>query len=255
MLISHLSIQRHSILLFICITVVLAPLSLALSAEPLRVVTENWYPFNYLANDGKIEGRSTDYVNQLLKEAEIDYLIEVLPWTRAMNLAETKANIAIYTILKTADREPLFHWICPIAKKQTHRIYKLSSRTEIHVNAENELKNYSVAVTRETFLHGYMINRGLKEGHNLQLTAEDKLNITLFLAGRVDLLAEFDSNIDTILQDSGLTQNDLKPIFDIPASRYPDYCLGISKQTPLALVNKIRLTQQRLQSQQLIKIE
>jgi polar amino acid transport system substrate-binding protein len=226
MLISHLSIQRHSILLFICITVVLAPLSLALSAEPLRVVTENWYPFNYLANDGKIEGRSTDYVNQLLKEAEIDYLIEVLPWTRAMNLAETKANIAIYTILKTADREPLFHWICPIAKKQTHRIYKLSSRTEIHVNAENELKNYSVAVTRETFLHGYMINRGLKEG-----------------------------NIDTILQDSGLTQNDLKPIFDIPASRYPDYCLGISKQTPIALVNKIRLTQQRLQSQQLIKIE
>jgi polar amino acid transport system substrate-binding protein len=214
--------------------------------EKLNIVTENWFPFNYVDDKGEITGQSTEYVERLFREANIDYTIELLPWTRALNIAETRKNTAIYTILKTSEREPLFDWLCPIAQKKIHHVYKLTSRQDIKLDSEEQLKNYSIAVTRKTFLHEYMLEQGLTENTNLLLTADDKLNITLFLAGRVDLLAEFEGNITQILGDAGLDITAVQAVFAIPTERYPDYCLAINKQTADSVIKQLHDAQQRL---------
>jgi polar amino acid transport system substrate-binding protein len=219
------------------------------SQEHIRVVTESWYPFNYMDDHGDIVGKSSDYVRRLLKEANLDYSIELFPWSRSMSLASSAPNVLIYTILRTSDREELFHWVCPITTKNTHKIYKLSSRHDIKINQQTDVKNYSIAVTRDTFLHAYMTQQGLTEGINLQLTADDSTNAKLFFAGRVDLLAEFDNSIAFKLQEQGLAQSTIEVVFAIPKDQYPDYCLGLSRQTSQLVVDKIRKAQQRLQSQ------
>jgi polar amino acid transport system substrate-binding protein len=216
------------------------------SNKTLKIVTENWFPYNYMDDVGQIKGQATDYVERLLKEANIDYTLELLPWTRALNIAETQENTAIYTILKTSEREPLFHWFCPIAQKQIHHVYKLTNRQDIQVDSEDQLNNYSIAVTRKTFLHEYMLATGLKENVNLLLTAEDTLNITLFLAGRVDLLAEFAGNIPQILQDAGLDISAVQAVFAIPSERYPDYCLAINKHTADTVIKQLHDAQERI---------
>lgn len=246
MLISRTKAKRIWALVVFFIVSVKLSAQTATDGEKLSIVTENWFPFNHLTEKGEIKGTATEYVELLLKEAEVEYSIELLPWARAMSLAETKENTAIYTILKTPERASLFHWICPIVQKQTHQIYKLTARKDIDIRTEDELKNYSIAVVRETFLQGYMLENGLVENINLLLTADDIINTTLFLAGRVDLLAEFAGNIEKTLLDAGLDKNAVQAVFTVPAERYPDYCLAISKQTPDSIIKKIRNAQQRL---------
>jgi polar amino acid transport system substrate-binding protein len=214
--------------------------SIVLAKESIEVVTENWYPYNYLDDNHKVVGQSTELVIQVLNAAEVDFTLALYPWTRALNLATTKANVLLYTVLRTPDREDLFHWVCPIAKKNVHQIYRLTERNDIELSSEQDIKNYSVVVTRDTFLHQYMLGLGLSDGHNLHLTADDDVNATLFLAGRVDLLPAFDSAIYRILAAEGLDSSYISPLMHIPAKHYPDYCMALSKSTPLALVEKIR---------------
>jgi len=214
--------------------------SVVLAKESIQVVTENWYPYNYLDDNHKVVGQSTERVLQVLNTAKVDFTLALYPWTRALNLATTQPNVLLYTVLRTPDREDLFHWVCPVAKKRVHQLYRLTERTDIKIKSEQDVKNYSVVVTRDTFLHQYMQDLGLSDGHNLHLTADDDVNATLFLAGRVDVLPAFDSAISRILAAKGLDSSYISPLMTIPAKHYPDYCMALSLSTPLELIEKIR---------------
>lgn len=240
----------HYLLRIVVFAVYLSALSCqALAADSVQVVTENWYPYNYLDENHQVVGQSTALVKQVLQAAEVDFTLNLYPWTRALNLVTTSPNVLIYTILKTPEREPLFHWICPIAQKNVHRLYRLTSRKDIELSAEQDIKNYSIAVTRDTFLHKFMLQQGLNEGQNLQLTADDHVNITLFLAGRVDLLAEFDDALLRALKDDNLDSSVVTPVLTLPADAYPEYCMALSKETPINLVEKIRAAHHKFSAQ------
>ena len=58
-------------------------------AQYLEVVTEQYPPYNY-EEDGQVKGVGTEVVEEVLKEAGIDYNIKVLPWARALKKAETE---------------------------------------------------------------------------------------------------------------------------------------------------------------------
>ncbi|KXI27170.1 substrate-binding periplasmic protein [Paraglaciecola hydrolytica] len=220
-----------------------------LAKEQIQVVTENWYPYNYLDEKQQVVGQSTTLVKQVLRAAEVDFTFDLYPWTRAMNLAKTTQNVLIYTILQTPERQSMFHWICPIAAKNLHQLYRLSSRSDIDITSEQDIKNYSVAVTRDTFLHKLMLKLGLKEGQNLQVTGDDKINATLLLAGRVDILPELQSSVYRQLVTQGLDKSYVTPLLSLSANHYPDYCMALSKPTPLELVEKIRAAHQKITDQ------
>ena len=232
-----------SVILWLAACMLVSPV---LAREHLQVVTEHWYPYNYVDDKGNVAGQSTKLVRQILQAADVDYDINVYPWTRAMQLASTTPNVLIYTVLRIPERETLFHWLCPIAAKQTHQVYKLSQRQDIILDSEADIAKYTVAATRDTFLHQFLLSMGMQEGQNLQITADDTINMTLFLAGRVDLLIELSDTTDKQSVQQGLAENQVQPLLGLSASHYPDYCLGVSKGTPAALVEKLRKAQQAL---------
>ena len=236
----------RSVFLLLCLSTLA---NQAGARDSVQVVTENWYPYNYLDENHQVVGQSTALVKQILNDADVDFSLALYPWTRAMSLASDVPNVLIYTILRTADREPDFHWICPIAPKRLHTLYRLQQRRDIVVNSLQDVNSYSIAVTRDTFLHKFMLTQGLREGHNLQLTADDNVNITLFLAGRVDLLAEFDDSLSRSLEASHIDRTMLTPILTLPAEAYPEYCMAMSKATPLSLVEKIRAAHHKVSAQ------
>jgi len=214
--------------------------SYAVADDQITVVTENWYPFNYLDKNGNIVGKSTDIVKKILSNANIDYSIDIYPWKRSMNLARTRPNVLIYSILRTPIREKLFHWICPISSKVKHQVYKLSSRKDIVVKSEEDIKNYSLSLTRGTFPHQYMQSLGLVDGVNLQVTSENDINVKMLIKGRVDLIVEVESAIYSMLMAQGLKPDYITPLITISLNNNPDNCMAISKQTPIALVERIR---------------
>lgn len=220
--------------------------SIGYANDKIEVVTENWYPYNYLDDKGEVVGQSTTWVRSVLDDAGVGYSIKLVPWTRALDLAKSRPNVLIYTILRTPPREKLFQWICPISDREVHQLFKLTNRKDIVVRTEQDIKNYSVSVTRETFLHQYMLNLGLVEGYNLQITSDDSISAKLFLAGRVDLLAEFESSLYRTLKKAGLDERVVSPIMSLSAQSNPENCMAFSKQTSLELVNKVRQSHKKL---------
>jgi polar amino acid transport system substrate-binding protein len=242
-------ILRNFYLVIIVFVISSCMTNVAFADDKIQVVTESWYPYNYLDKDGNVVGKSTLAVKEILAAAGIDYSIDVYPWARAFNLAKTRTHVLIYSILRTPDREKFFYWFCPISNLESHQIYKLTSRDDIIVNVEQDIKKYTISATRDTFLHQYMLGLGLVDGVNLQINSEDTRATKMFFAGRVDLIADLESSMERTLTRKGLDKSIVTPLTLIPAERYPANCMALSKRSPINLVNKIAKAHQKFISE------
>lgn len=91
-----------------------------LHAHDVIVYTENYPPFNYLNDQGGVDGLATEKVKQVLDTAGLSYDIRMVPWSRAMQQVQSQPNALIYTITRTPERERKFHWLVPFAPSNFH---------------------------------------------------------------------------------------------------------------------------------------
>jgi len=217
-------------------------------SDRLIVVTESWFPYNYVDSNGKITGRSTEVVTSILKHANIDYEIDLYPWQRSYSIAKAQDNVLIYSIYRTEIREKLFHWICPLLSSPPHSVFKLSSRKDLQIKKESDLNKYSFSVTRGTFLHKLFANKGMEEGVNLFLTSSNKSNLQMLLNNRVDLLVEIEDAMVQMLTRMKLPSETIEKVYTLKPEDQVDLCMAISKGTPSHIVDKIRSSHQVLYS-------
>jgi len=88
--------------------------AMAADAAHLKLLTEDYPPFNMADSGGRVIGLSTDIVRQLLQRAGISYDVELLPWVRAFNRAVLEPNTCVYSTTRTEQREHQFKWIGPV---------------------------------------------------------------------------------------------------------------------------------------------
>jgi polar amino acid transport system substrate-binding protein len=212
----------------------------------LSVVTENWYPFNYLDKNGEIAGSSTKRLKSILEHANIPFEIKLYPWQRSYSLARTQQNTLIYSIFRTPIREEMFHWVCPISTKAIHSVYKLSKRVDIKINSINDLADYSINVTRGTFPHEFFLGKGMEEGVNLQLTATNEANLLMLIKNRVDLIVEVEVGVFQMLRDLDLPAETIEKAYTFDEMNQAQSCMAISKGTPQHIIDKIRQSHKAL---------
>lgn len=170
-------------LVFLCLVFVFTPL---VAQTRITVVTEDIPPLNYLVG-GRIEGISTEIVRAVLKRADIVGDIQVYPWARAIQMAESQANVLIYSIGRLRDREKRFKWIGPMYLF-TESLYKLSSRRDITLEVLEDAKRYKVGVVHGYAVHELLKGKGFEDGLNLEPIASQEQNIRKLFANRIDLL-------------------------------------------------------------------
>jgi len=217
-----------------------------LSNDKIFVVTESWFPYNYLDNNGKIIGRSTEVVKSVLNHANVPFKLSLFPWQRSYNIASTQKNVLIYSIYRTPEREKLFHWLCPLFPSPEQSIYKLASRKDLHIKKESDVNKYSLIVTRGTFLHKLFESRGMKEGVNLFLTPSNNTNLQMLLTKRVDLIIAIDEDIYQMLESLKIPADTIEKVFTLKQTDETELCMAISKGTPSYIVDKIKSSQQAL---------
>ncbi|NMP31283.1 amino acid ABC transporter substrate-binding protein [Thalassotalea sp. M1531] len=215
--------------------------------QSLQVVTEGWWPFNYVDETGELVGSSTVWVKSVLEKAKIPYHLDMYPWHRSYNLALKRKNVLIYSIFRSPKRESLFHWVCSLPEKPVNKIYKLSSRSDIVVKNNEDLHNYSVNVIRGAYTHDYLLSLGLTEERNIHLAADNDANVNKLLLGRVDLIVDFDHSIQRILKENGLQTNHVEVVHTF--KKDPKLCMAISKGTPQTTVDRIKNAHQALLEQ------
>ena len=151
-------------------------------AASVTLATEEYPPFSY--RDGKtIKGASVEQVEKLMKDAGIDYKIEMMPWARAYNLAQTTPLSCVFTTAHNAKRDPMFRWVEPLLVDRNILITR--SGSGVVARDLEEAKKYTIGTQREDYTEAT-----LKENGFTKLDVATDFNATLrkLLNGRIDMM-------------------------------------------------------------------
>lgn len=206
-----------------------SPTSVADDPSTLRIVSTEEAPYQF-TRDGAVRGFAADLARELLREVGREGTpIEMLPWTRAYKIARTRPNTLIFTITRTSDREPLFHWTCPLIESR-NVVYKLRSRADIEVTSLDDVKRYRLGLWRDDVRHQFFVARGFDE---FELVSDDRLNVRKLLAGRIDLYVGNPLTLRYQMREVwGFTEADVQqleaiyPLADSAAWTYLAFSLG-----------------------------
>lgn len=162
----------------------LAALTPAAAAETIQIVTEELPPYNFTEH-GKLDGFSTEVVQAVLSELHLQGSFLSLPWARAYDTAKNSANVLIYSIARTPERENSFKWVGRIAPSD-YFLFSLRGN-KLSLVTLDEAKKYQIGTVNEDVGEQYLLARGFMKGANLQSSAKYEFNYEKLKLGRIDL--------------------------------------------------------------------
>jgi polar amino acid transport system substrate-binding protein len=103
----------------------------AAAQSPIRFLTEDLPPLNY-TREGVLKGLSVEIVRAAMADLGHPDTIELLPWPRALQLAQTEPGTALFSTTRTAEREGLFRWVGPLTTINTVFLARRERALTIH---------------------------------------------------------------------------------------------------------------------------
>ena len=200
-----------------------------LYAGELKVLTEDFAPFNYMEK-GELTGFTTEIVETLLEKTKTRPArgkILIWPWKRAYQTALEEENVLLFTTTRTPEREDLFKWVGPIYPREQW-MFKLKERTDIKADTLEETKNYKIVTVKDSANHKFLIKHGFP-GTNLFTTNTWDSKIKMLLGGRADLAPYIPLELSYRLRRIGKRYDMVEPLF--LASGDLLYYLAFSKGT------------------------
>jgi polar amino acid transport system substrate-binding protein len=153
-------------------------------AEQYQVVTEEWAPYNYQEND-QLTGMATEVVRGIMALTGDDFEVVLLPSMRSTRALMTRPRTIMYSLFRTAEREPLYKWVGPIVEESIHP-YQLANAQQ-PVNSLEQLLHAPRITTRHAGLIPEILqSRGF---NNLEKSATESLQLyRMLIAGRTDII-------------------------------------------------------------------
>ncbi|BDQ37514.1 hypothetical protein SYK_18740 [Pseudodesulfovibrio nedwellii] len=208
------------------------------SSESIKVVTEEWPPYNQKVCEG-VGGVVTDVVRATLDRAGFEYSIDIYPWARAYDMAQTHKNVLIYSIFKLPSREPHFKWIKVEGLSIDMYLFSPKHRRDIAISTLDEAKKYRVGVTRETSTHHFLLSQGFQDGVNLfPVNCEQQNNLKSSQnVGRIDLTTGDKLSLAHWLKQSGQPSDYWVPRVPLFTE---DFYMAFGNETSDAVVERVR---------------
>ncbi len=158
---------------------------MSLPAHSLTFYAESNPPFQYDVN-GKVEGVSISVLQEISKRSgvAIDKL-EIVPWNRALQSAETEKDVCALTGSPNAEREAKFKILAPLADNEWVLWGMNTFKTKITSIEDLKKAKIKIGAYNDSKLT-YLKEQGVPESV-FEVAPEDKLNPTKLSAGRMDL--------------------------------------------------------------------
>jgi len=206
----------------------------AAAAAMLYVVTETT-PHSYV-RDGRVVGQATEVVETVLKRAGVtDYRIDLYPWARAHDLALREANVLLYMVARTPERENRFKWVGEI-HREPYFLYTLAGRTDIRVDRLDDARALTIGVVRDDVRQQYLQRRGFTR---LVVSAQPMENLRKLLNRQVDLVPLTDGQARMLCTDAGSDCAGLQRLLPLDELRIGLY-MALSLATPDELAGRLR---------------
>lgn len=198
------------------------------------VTSAETFPYNFL-KDGQVQGLAFDVTKALVDKAGYQLQVDIVPWPRALQLAQTESSTMIFSVARTAVRERIYHWIGPITTSEVW-LYRLASRSDVNISELRDVNPYLIGD-----IAGNSTLSLLKSlGYKIDTAPSNISNCNKFKIGRVDLIPFDPNGIDSFLQTCGLTQQQVVKVLHLP--RDTALYIGLSKNTPNDIVNQLQQT-------------
>lgn len=196
----------------LCASVVLAVSAALSQAEPLQVVTEEWFPYNY-QDHGVAKGSASEVVKAVLEKAGVPYTIRFLAWGRAYYIARTQPNVLIYTIQRIPNREGQFKWVRPLGASTSFWLYRLKTNPLPTINSLQETKAYSIGCPSQNGAECTVLTyMGFRR---LEVPPDIPGLVKMFLARRFDLMVAEPGSIEAELLRARHAPDEVEPVIEV----------------------------------------
>lgn len=212
---------------------------------PLVFITEEYPPYNYLANK-QLTGISIDLLEMIFEATDTPlsrHDIRYYPWVRGYELALNRPNTVLFSTTRTAAREANFQWVGPIAQDQVVLLAHRDAPITIDSLAQAIERGLTVAVIREDIGAHALVEANYPD--NLMLSAIDNRSaLHMLVRGRVDLWAYSAEVAAWIVESEGYPKNSLIPIHTLSES---SLYFAINQATDHRLVTLMQQALDRVQ--------
>jgi len=191
----------------------------------LRIITEDFPPFNYAGADGKAAGQATDVVNGILTRLNQKAAIEILPWSEGYSLARAGPRVVLYSTGRTDEREKLFKWVGPVASYEYTLYARKGSGLQIN-SLEAAKKAGRIGVVKDDVRHQFLLENRFE---NITTCGSDAECLRNLMAGTTDLWLGSSANAADIARKEGIDPSAFTALY--PIRTVPLY-FAFSTDTP-----------------------
>jgi polar amino acid transport system substrate-binding protein len=210
-------------------------------ADTLRFVAEELPPYHFHNQDGKIDGALVDVVKALVKKANLQAEIELMPMARAVHELGHEKNTLMFSLLKTKDREDKYQFLGATFHASAY-LFGLKS-TPITLTKLKDAERYRVSTIRGYHSADYLLENEFSEDSNLILSTEYQRMWQMLYLNRVDLVMTNALSIIREIRDSGLDPALIEPkltLDDFPSELHLAANRKIDSDVAIKLANALK---------------
>jgi polar amino acid transport system substrate-binding protein len=158
-------------------------------AATIHLLTGNYPPFEYMEN-GEVKGLAVELLKEAFQRCHRDVAIDVLPWARALAETQQGRADAIFTAIKTPEREKALRFSSEPLVAMNSALYTRNDAGIRYRGDLSELAGYRLGMVIGTS-HGAQFDMAVRAGILKYVdTANDtEPNLRKLLAGRIDIVA------------------------------------------------------------------
>ena len=180
-------------------------------AQDLALYCEEDRPLQIYNAQGKLTGFTVEIVEEIQKRIGSKSAIQVVPWSRGLDMVNRNPNTLLFTMARTADRESSYQWIGPIASV-TYELFAKAD-ADIKINSLDDARKLSlIGVYRNDIRDQTLTKLGFT---NLDRAASNVSSFKKLMVGRVAVYTDSKLGVAGVAKAAGYQVSDVKSVFKL----------------------------------------
>ncbi|RWX78627.1 transporter substrate-binding domain-containing protein [Neorhizobium lilium] len=168
----------------------------AFAQQSITFSTESYPPFSYRDSDGSYKGIGVEQVAIIMRDVGPPYTLEIMPWARAITLAETREWHCVFAAARTPERETRFKWVVPLYIDRSILVRHAGSN--VHAGTLDEARQFTLGTHREDYTAQILKSLGFPK---IDLSADIDTTLRKLLGDRIDMMPMSESVYDKLKTD------------------------------------------------------
>lgn len=140
-------------------------------------------PPSAMTQGDTIIGRETEKIREIMSRSNTGYVLDLLPWKRAYTLVQGRADMCVYSMSRTPEREKLFKWVGPT--DEANWIFYGRADRQLTLRTLEDARPLRIGTYNGDARDDYLRSRGFR----LDPVPDDMMNPKKLLMNRIDLWA------------------------------------------------------------------